>query len=82
MLTQRSWHPESLLWLGCILMIALGLGGAVAGLLEDGSVQQMAANVAVMPLAIFVSIVSWMFISTKFYDSPVRVTEAFGLKLG
>ena len=37
-------------------MIALGLGGAVAGLLEDGSVQQMAANVAVMPLAIFVSI--------------------------
>ena len=63
-------------------MIALGLGGAVAGLLEDGSVQQMAANVAVMPLAIFVSIVSWKVISTKFYDSPVRVTEAFGLKQG
>ena len=63
-------------------MIALGLGGAVAGLLEDGSVQQMAANVAVMPLAIFVSIVSWIVISTKFYDTPVRVTEAFGLKQG
>ena len=82
MLTQRSWHPESLLWLGCILMVTLGIGGGLAGFAEAGSVEQMAVNVAVMPLSIFISIIAWMFISAKFYDQPIRFKETFGLNRG
>ena len=33
-LTHKSWNPESLLWLGCALMLALAPGAAVAGRAE------------------------------------------------
>lgn len=82
MLTKRSWHPESLLWLGCILMVTLGLVGGLAGNFKDGSVEQMAANVAVLPLSILVSVISWMLISAKFYNTPIRLKDTFGLNRG
>ena len=82
MLTQRSWHPESLLWLGCILMVTLGLGGGLAGYFKDGSVEQMAANVAVLPLSILISVISWMLISAKFYNTPIGLKDTFGLNRG
>jgi len=63
-------------------MGTLGAGGGLAGFAEDGSAEQMAVNVAVMPLAIFVSVVVWMFISTKFYNSPIRLNDTFGLNHG
>jgi len=63
-------------------MGTLGVGGGLAGFAEDGSAEQMAVNVAVMPLAIFVSVVAWMFISTKFYNSPIRLNDTFGLNRG
>jgi len=63
-------------------MGTLGAGGGLAGFAEDGSAEQMAVNVAVMPLAIFVSVVVWMFISTKFYNSPIRLNDTFGLNRG
>ena len=33
-LTHKPWNPESLLWLGCALMLALVPGAAVANLFE------------------------------------------------
>ena len=82
MLTKRSWHPESLLWLGCILMVTLGLVGGLAGNFKDGSVEQMAANVAVLPLSILVSVISWMLISANFYNTPIGLKDTFGLNRG
>ena len=64
MLTHKPWNPESLLWLGCTFMLALAPGAAIAGLFEDGSVAQMAANVTVLPVAILVAMSPFGFRST------------------
>ena len=78
MLTNKPWNPESLLWLGCTFMLALAPGAAIAGLFEDGSVAQMAANITVLPVAIFVSIIVWFQVNHRVYRSPVWLADTFG----
>ena len=56
MLSHKPWNPESLLWLGCAFMLALAPGAAIAGLFENGSIAQMAANVTALPVAILVAV--------------------------
>jgi len=63
-------------------MVTLGLVGGLAGNFKDGSVEQMAANVAVLPLSILVSVISWMLISAKFYNTPIGLKDTFGLNRG
>ena len=77
-LTHKPWNPESLLWLGCALMLALAPGAAVAGLFEDGSIAQMAANVTVLPLAILVGVTVWFQVNRRFYQTPISLAAAFG----
>ena len=78
MLTHKPWKPESLLWLGCTFMLALSPGAVVAGQFADGSVAQMAANVTVLPVAIFVSIIVWFQVNHRVYRSPGWVADTFG----
>ncbi len=78
MLTHKPWNPESLLWLGCTFMLALAPGAAIAGLFEDGSVAQMAANVTVLPVAILVAVTVWFQVNRRFYQSPVWLADTFG----
>lgn len=77
-LTHKPWNPESLLWLGCALMLALAPGAAVAGLFEDGSIAQMAANVTVLPVAILVGVTVWFQVNRRFYQTPISLAAAFG----
>jgi len=77
-LTHKPWNPESLLWLGCALMLALAPGAAVAGLFEDDSVSQMAANVTVLPVAILLAVVVWLQANRRVYRVPLRLVEIFG----
>ena len=78
MLSHKPWNPESLLWLGCGLMLALAPGAAVAGLFEDGSIAQMAANVTALPVAILVAVAVWFQANRRVYQSPIRLADAFG----
>mgnify|MGYP001990421047 CR=1 FL=1 len=78
MLSHKPWNPESLLWLGCGLMLALAPGAAVAGLFEDGSIAQMAANVTVLPVAILVAVTVWFQVNRRFYQSSSSLAAAFG----
>ena len=78
MLTNKPWNPESLLWLGCTFMLALAPGAAIAGLFEDGSVAQMAANITVLPVAILVAVTVWFQVNRRFYQSPVWLADTFG----
>ena len=78
MLTHRPWNPESLLWLGCAFMLALAPGAAIAGLFEDGSIAQMAANVTALPVAILVAVAVWLQASRRVYRVPIRLADAFG----
>ena len=78
MLSHKPWNPESLLWLGCGLMLALAPGAAVAGLFEDGSIAQMAANVTALPVAILVAVVVWFQANRRIYQSPIRLADTFG----
>ena len=78
MLSHKPWNPESLLWLGCGLMLALAPGAAVAGLFEDGSIAQMAANVTALPVAILVAVVVWCQANRRIYQSPIRLADTFG----
>ena len=78
-LTHKPWNPESLLWLGCALMLALAPGAGVAGLFEDGSIAQMAANVTVLPVAILVGVTVWFQVNRRFYQTPISLAAAFGL---
>jgi len=77
-LTHKPWNPESLLWLGCALMLALAPGAAVAGLFEDGSIAQMVANVTVLPVAILVGVTVWFQVNRRFYQTPISLAAAFG----
>ena len=77
-LTHKPWNPESLFWLGCALMLALAPGVAVAGLFEDGSIAQMAANVTVLPVAILVGVTVWFQVNRRFYQTPISLAAAFG----
>ena len=77
-LTHKPWNPESLLWLGCALMLALAPGAAGAGLFEDGSIAQMAANVTVLPVAILVGVTVWFQVNRRFYQTPISLAAAFG----
>ncbi len=77
-LTHKPWTPESLLWRGCALMLALAPGAAVAGLFEDGSIAQMAANVTVLPVAILVGVTVWFQVNRRFYQTPISLAAAFG----
>ena len=78
MLSHKPWNPESLLWLGCGLMLALAPGAAIAGLFEDGSIAQMAANVTALPVAILVAVAVWFQANRRVYQSPIRLADAFG----
>ncbi len=78
MLSHKPWNPESLLWLGCGQMLALAPGAAVAGLFEDGSIAQMAANVTALPVAILVAVVVWCQANRRIYQSPIRLADTFG----
>ena len=66
MLSKRQWHPESLITFGASLMITLGLGGSIAGLLENESAEQMVANILVLPVAILISLFVWFQVNRKF----------------
>ena len=77
-LTHNPWTPDSRLWLGCALMLALAPGAAVAGLFEDGSIAQMAANVTVLPVAILVGVTVWFQVNRRFYQTPISLAAAFG----
>jgi len=77
-LSHKPWNPESLLWLGCGLMLALAPGAAVAGLFEDGSIAQMAANVTALPVAILVAVVVLIPAHRPNYQSPIRLADTFG----
>ena len=59
-------------------MLALSPGAVVAGQFADGSVAQMAANVTVLPVAIFVSIIVWFQVNHRVYRSPVWLADTFG----
>ena len=78
MLTNKPWNPESLLWLGCTFMLALAPGAAIAGLFEDGSVAQMAANITVLPVGILVAVAVWFQVNRRLYQSPISLAAAFG----
>ena len=76
MLSHKPWNPESLLWLGCGLMLALAPGAAVAGLFEDGSIAQMAANVTALPVAILVAVAVWIQANRRIYQlSLIHISE-------
>jgi len=77
-LSHKPWNPESLLWLGCGLMLALAPGAVVAGLFEAGSIAQMAANVTALPVAILVAVAVWFQANRRVYQSPIRLADAFG----
>ena len=78
MLSHKPWNPESLLWLGCGLMLALAPGAAIAGLFENGSIAQMAANVTALPVAILVAVAVWLQASRRVYRSPIQLADTFG----
>ena len=78
MLSHKPWNPESLLWLGCAFMLALAPGAAIAGLFEDGSIAQMAANVTALPVAILVAVAVWLQASRRVYRSPIQLADTFG----
>ena len=78
MLSHRTWNPESLLWLGCALILTLAPGAAVADLFEDGSVAQMVANVTVLPIAILVAVIVWFQANRRVYRLPLRLADTFG----
>ena len=59
-------------------MLALAPGAAIAGLFEDGSVAQMAANITVLPVAILVAVAVWFQVNRRFYQSPISLADAFG----
>ena len=59
-------------------MLTLGLGAAFVGLFENGSVAQRVANVTVLPIAIFISIIVWFEVNRRFYQSPISLAAAFG----
>ena len=59
-------------------MLALSPGAVVAGQFADGSVAQMAANITVLPVAIFVSIIVWFQVNHRVYRSPVWLADTFG----
>ena len=59
-------------------MLALAPGAAIAGLFEDGSVAQMAANVTVLPVAILVAVTVWFQVNRRFYQSSISLADAFG----
>ena len=59
-------------------MLTLGLGAAFAGLFENGSVAQKVANVTVLPIAIFISIIVWFEVNRRFYQSPIPLVDTFG----
>ena len=59
-------------------MLALAPGAAIAGLFEDGSVAQMAANITVLPVAILVAVTVWFQVNRRFYQSPISLAAAFG----
>ena len=59
-------------------MLALAPGAAIAGLFEDGSVAQMAANVTVLPVAILIAITVWFQVNRRFYQSSISLADAFG----
>ena len=80
MLTHKPWNPESLLWLGCTFMLALAPGAAIAGLFEDGSVAQMAANVTVLPVAILVAVTVWFQVNRRFYQSSDQLGRCLRLQ--
>ncbi|SVB11307.1 uncharacterized protein METZ01_LOCUS164161, partial [marine metagenome] len=60
-------------------MLALAPGAAIAGLFEDGSVAQMAANVTVLPVAILVAVTVWFQANRRFYQLPIRLADTFGI---
>ena len=62
-------------------MLALAPGAAIAGLFEDGSVAQMAANVTVLPVAILVAVTVWFQVNRRFYQSSISLADAFGFNL-
>ena len=78
MLSHKPWNPESLLWLGCGLILTLAPGAAVADLFEDGSVAQMVANITVLPIAILVAIIVWFQANRRVYGLPMRLADTFG----
>ncbi|RTZ68624.1 MAG: hypothetical protein DSZ35_04170 [Verrucomicrobia bacterium] len=78
MLSHKPWNPESLLWLGCAFMLALAPGAAIAGLFENGSIAQMAANVTALPVAILVAVAVWLQASRRVYRSPIQLADTFG----
>ena len=78
MLSHRTWNPESLLWLGCGLMLALEPGAAIAVLFEDDSIAQMAVNVTTLPVAILVAVAVWFQANRRVYRSPIRLADTFG----
>ena len=59
-------------------MLALAPGAAVAGLFEDGSIAQMAANVTALPVAILVAVAVWIQANRRIYRSPIRLADTFG----
>jgi membrane protease YdiL (CAAX protease family) len=59
-------------------MLALAPGAAIAGLFEDGSVAQMAANITVLPVAILVAVAVWFQVNCRLYQSPISLAAAFG----
>jgi membrane protease YdiL (CAAX protease family) len=77
-LSKRQWHPESLITFGASLMITLGLGGSIAGLLENESAEQMVANILVLPVAILISLFVWFQVNRKFYNVPMSFSDTFG----
>jgi len=77
-LSHKPWNPESLLWLGCAFMLALAPGAAIAGLFENGSIAQMAANVTALPVAILVAVAVWLQASRRVYRSPIQLADTFG----
>lgn len=77
-LSKRQWHPESLITFGASLMIALGLGGSLAGLLENESVEQMVANILVLPASILISLIVWLQVNRRLYKVPMTLGDTFG----
>ena len=59
-------------------MLALAPGAAIAGLFEDGSVAQMAANITVLPVGILVAVAVWFQVNRRLYQSPISLAAAFG----
>ncbi len=59
-------------------MLAVAPGAVIAGLFEDGSITQMAANVTALPVAILISIAIWLQASRRVYRVPIRLADVFG----